>query len=189
MANANKLSGIVSKINRLPDFARSRGADAVSSAKWCRSPAPPAFASSPWIRSAASSALANKRRVQNHIGGVHAVASLVLAESATGFLVGLNVPDDKVPVIKTAHAEYTRRAKGDMTVEAHLTDEQRERMRTEDKGDVSVPVTIRDSEHKEPIEIEMVWAWTPKRPLSQPRSQNGESGKTLPGLTFWRVFA
>jgi len=50
-----------------------------------------------------------------------------------------------------------------MTVQAHLTDEQRERMRTEEKGDVSVPVTINDSEGKEPIEIEMVWAWTPKR--------------------------
>ena len=107
--------------------------------------------------------LKNKRRVQNHIKDVHAVASLLLAESATGFLVGLNVPDDKVPVIKTAHAEYTRRAKGDMKVEAYLTTEQRERMLTEEKGETSVPVTIHDSEGQQPIEIEMIWAWTPKR--------------------------
>ena len=162
MASTNKLSGIVSNINKLPGFARSRALTL-----FFGKVVP--FTGTTGIRiesldhERCTISLANKRRVQNHIGGVHAVASLVLAESATGFLVGLNVPDDKVPVIKTAHAEYTRRAKGDMTVEAHLTEEQRELMRTEEKGDVSVPVTIRDSENKEPIEIEMVWAWTPKR--------------------------
>ncbi len=162
MANANKLSGIVNKINKLPDFARSRALTL-----FFGKVVP--FTGTAGIRIESLThddcviSIANKRRVQNHIGGVHAVASLLLAESATGFLVGLNVPDDKVPVIKTAHAEYTRRAKGDMTVEARLSEEQRERIRTEDKGDVSVPVIIRDSENKEPIEIEMVWAWTPKR--------------------------
>ncbi|WP_286221083.1 DUF4442 domain-containing protein [Marinobacter apostichopi] len=162
MANANKLSGIVSKINRLPDFARSR-ALTLFFGKVVPFTVTTGIRIESLDQERCVISLANKRRVQNHIGGVHAVASLVLAESATGFLVGLNVPDDKVPVIKTASAEYTRRAKGDMTVQAHLTEEQRERMRTEEKGDVSVPVTIHDSEGKEPIEIEMVWAWTPKR--------------------------
>jgi hypothetical protein len=50
-----------------------------------------------------------------------------------------------------------------MKVEAYLTAEQRERMLTEEKGETSVPVTIHDSEGQQPIEIEMIWAWTPKR--------------------------
>lgn len=162
MANANKLSGIVNKINKLPDFARPR-ALTLFFGKVVPFTGTAGIRIESLTHDGCVISIANKRRVQNHIGGVHAVASLLLAESATGFLVGLNVPDDKVPVIKTAHAEYTRRAKGDMTVEARLSEEQRERIRTEDKGDVSVPVIIRDSENKEPIEIEMIWAWTPKR--------------------------
>lgn len=162
MAATNKLAGIVGRINKLPTFARSRALTL-----FFGKVVP--FTGTAGIRIEDLDAercvisIANKRRVQNHIGGVHAVASLLLAESATGFLVGLNVPDDKIPVIKTVHAEYTRRAKGDMTVEARLTPEQRERMQVDDKGDTSVPVTIRDSEDQQPIEIEMIWAWTPKR--------------------------
>ena len=158
----NRLHGIVQRLNQLPGFARSRALSLFFGK------AVP-FTGTTGIRiehldeSRCVISLANKRRVQNHIGGVHAVASLLLAESATGFLVGLNVPDDKVPVIKTVGAEYTRRAKGDMTVEAVLTPEQQQQMKTEPKGATGVAVTIRDSEGQEPIEIEMLWAWTPKR--------------------------
>lgn len=162
MASTNRLAGIVGKINQLPAFARPKALSLFFGK------AVP-FTGTTGIRIESLDqercviSLGNKRRVQNHIKGVHAVASLLLAESATGFLVGLNVPDDKVPVIKTAHAEYTRRARGDMTVEARLSDEQREQMRTQEKGETSVPVVIRDGDGNEPIEIEMVWAWTPKR--------------------------
>ncbi|MCH8498332.1 MAG: DUF4442 domain-containing protein [Marinobacter sp.] len=158
----NRLHGIVQRLNQLPDFARSRALSLFFGK------AVP-FTGTTGIRiehldeNRCVISLANKRRVQNHIGGVHAVASLLLAESATGFLVGLNVPDDKVPVIKTVGAEYTRRAKGDMTVEAVLTPEQQQQMKAEPKGATAVAVTIRDSEGQEPIEIEMIWAWTPKR--------------------------
>ena len=162
MAATNRLAGIVSRINQLPSFARSRALSLFFGR------AVP-FTGTVGIRIESLDqercviSLANRRRVQNHIGGVHAVASLLLAESATGFLVGLNVPDDKVPVIKTARAEYTRRARGDMRVEAHLTAAQRERMQREEKGETSVPVTIHDGDNQQPIEIEMIWAWTPKR--------------------------
>jgi uncharacterized protein (TIGR00369 family) len=56
--------------------------------------------------------LANNARVRNHIGGVHAAAMALLAETVTGFVVGMNVPDDRVPVIKSMHVDYTKRAKG-----------------------------------------------------------------------------
>lgn len=162
MSANNRLAGLVNRINQLPAFARSRALSLFFGR------AVP-FTGTVGIRIESLDqarcviSLANKRRVQNHIGGVHAVASLVLAESATGFLVGMNVPDDKVPVIKTAHADYTRRAKGDMRVEASLSPEQRQRMRSQDKGETSVSVHIYDADNQEPIEMEMVWAWTPKR--------------------------
>ena len=38
--------------------------------------------------------LANEHRVRNHIGSVHASAMNLLAETATGMVVGMNVRDD-----------------------------------------------------------------------------------------------
>ena len=45
-------------------------------------------------------AVANQRRVQNHIHGVHAAAMTLLAETATGMVVGMNVRDDCLPLAK-----------------------------------------------------------------------------------------
>ena len=87
----------------------------------------------------------------------------MIAESATGALVGLNLPNSVVPVIKHMGIDYTKRAKGDMRAEAKLTDEQINAMQTTPKGEVNVAVTITDSEGKEPIQAQMIWAWTPKR--------------------------
>ena len=162
MTANNRLHGIVKRINQLPGFARSR-----SLSLFFGRAVP--FTGTVGIKIESLDenqcviSLSNKRRVQNHIGGVHAVASLLLAESATGFLVGLNVPDDKVPVIKTMRADYTKRAKGDMRVMASVTPEQKQRMKNDEKGEAPIQVIIQDAEEKEPITIEMIWAWTPKR--------------------------
>ena len=72
----------------------------------------------------------NHRRVQNHIRGLHAAAMALLAETATGFCVGLNLPDDKLPLIKTLKVDYLRRAQGDMRAVAILRPEQVEAIRT-----------------------------------------------------------
>jgi len=105
----------------------------------------------------------NRKKVQNHIGSVHAAAMALLAETATGIVVGMNVPDDRTPVIKTLKVDYLKRAKGDMEAIATLTPEDIERIRTTEKGDIVVPVKVTDGEGKEPITCEMTWAWVPKR--------------------------
>jgi acyl-coenzyme A thioesterase PaaI-like protein len=105
----------------------------------------------------------NRRRVRNHIRGVHAAAMALLAETATGFCVGLNIPDDKLPLIKTLKVEYLRRAQGEMRAVATLRPEQVEAIRTQEKGEVTVAVTITDSSGPDPIQAEMVWAWVPKQ--------------------------
>lgn len=105
----------------------------------------------------------NYKRVQNHIGSVHAAGMALLAESATGFVVGVNLPGDKLPLIKTMELNYTKRATGDMQATASLTDEQLTMMQTQDKGEVKVAVKVTDATGIEPVECNMVWAWIPKQ--------------------------
>jgi acyl-coenzyme A thioesterase PaaI-like protein len=107
--------------------------------------------------------LKNRKKVQNHIGSVHAAATGLLAESATGFLVGLHLPDSKLPLLKQMQIAYVKRSSGDLTAVATLTDEQIASMLSEDKGEVTVAVTITDSAGIEPVNANMTWAWVAKK--------------------------
>lgn len=107
--------------------------------------------------------LKNKKKVRNHIKGVHAAAMGLLAETATGMVVGMNVPDDRIPVIKSMKVNYLKRASGDLRAVVELTGDQIQTIIDTEKGEMLIPVTVTDSEGKEPIECEMIWAWTPKR--------------------------
>ena len=106
--------------------------------------------------------LKNRRRVQNHIGGIHACGMALAAESATGIVVGMNVPDSALPLCKSMKVNFVRRCEGDIKAVAHLTEEQLNKIHTEEKGDVLVAVEVTDSSGKSPITAEMVWAWVPK---------------------------
>ena len=107
--------------------------------------------------------LANRPKVQNHIGGVHAAAMALLAETATGFAVGMNVPDDKLPLLKSMSIDYVRRAQGGLRAAAKLTPEQIDALRSQPKGDVLVAVEVKDESGAEPIRCAMTWAWVPKK--------------------------
>ncbi|PWK54425.1 DUF4442 domain-containing protein [Pleionea mediterranea] len=107
--------------------------------------------------------LKNKKKVRNHIKGVHAAAMGLLAETATGMVVGMNVPDDRIPVIKSMKVNYLKRATGDLRAVVELTGDQIQTIIDTEKGEMLIPVTVTDSEGKQPIECEMIWAWTPKR--------------------------
>lgn len=105
----------------------------------------------------------NRRKVQNHIGQQHAATMALLAESATGFVVGLNLPGDKLPLIKSMNLKYVRRSVGDMQAHAKISNEQIKLMQTEAKGEVLVEVRVSDESGEEPIICEMIWAWVEKR--------------------------
>jgi acyl-coenzyme A thioesterase PaaI-like protein len=105
----------------------------------------------------------NQRKVQNHINNVHAAAMALLAETATGFVVGMNLPDDKLPLIKSLKVNYHKRTQGDMRAVATLTPEDIARIESEPKGEVLVPVIVTDESGGEPIKCEMLWAWVSKR--------------------------
>ena len=108
--------------------------------------------------------LKNEKKVQNHIGGIHASAMNLLAETATGMVVGMNVRDDCIPLAKALKMAFKKRATGAMRAVAVLTPEQQALMQASDKGEVKVQVTVTDEAGIEPVECEFVWAWIPSSP-------------------------
>jgi acyl-coenzyme A thioesterase PaaI-like protein len=107
--------------------------------------------------------LPSRRKVQNHLRSLHAASMALLAETATGLVVGMSVRDDCVPVIKTLRVDYLKRTKGSLRAVATLSDEQRALIERVDKGEVTVPVTVTDETGRQTISCEMIWAWTPRR--------------------------
>jgi uncharacterized protein (TIGR00369 family) len=105
----------------------------------------------------------NRKKVQNHIGSVHAAAMGLLAETATGFMTGLTVPDNRIIVIKSMNLEYLKQATGDMKAVATFSNEQVAYIENNEKGDINVPVVITDEKGVESVKATMVWAWAPKR--------------------------
>ena len=70
--------------------------------------------------------LHNTKAVQNHIGSIHAVAVTLLAETATGFILGLNLPSDRILLIKSYSVNFYRPLKkGQVAAIATLSDAQR----------------------------------------------------------------
>ncbi len=108
--------------------------------------------------------VANERRVQNHIKGVHAAAMTLLVETATGMVVGMNVRDDCLPVVKELKVAFKKRAHGALRAVATLSEQQRALMQQVDKGEVTVAVQVTDESGAQPIECEFIWAWIPSAP-------------------------
>jgi acyl-coenzyme A thioesterase PaaI-like protein len=105
--------------------------------------------------------LGNEPRVRNHIGGIHASAMNLLAETATGMAVGLNVRDDCLPLAKDMKMAFRKRATGALRAVAVLSDAQRAAMQASDRGEMQVQVTVTDEAGVEPVECEFTWAWVP----------------------------
>ena len=108
--------------------------------------------------------LANKKRVQNHIGGIHAVAAALLAESATGLILGINLPDSRLPLLKSMTLNYYKRMQGDLSAKASLTNEQITQIQQHEAGDIIITVELTDESEQQPIVCQMQWAWIAKQP-------------------------
>jgi acyl-coenzyme A thioesterase PaaI-like protein len=162
MNSSNKLSTIVSRINKMSPFWRVKLLSFVFGRII-------KFAGTAKVRidqlefTTAQLTLKNRRKVQNHIGSVHAAATGLLGESATGFLIGMHIPDDKIPLLKSMHVDYVKRSQGDLVAVSTVTPEQIEAMRNTEKGELTVNVTITDEKGNQPVNCEFVWAWIPKK--------------------------
>jgi acyl-coenzyme A thioesterase PaaI-like protein len=107
--------------------------------------------------------LENKIKVRNHIGQIHAAATTLLAETATGILVGVNIPDNKIPLMKSLKVDFIKRSKGKQTAVSSLTDEQINLIISTDKGETLVAVHVTDETGNEVVKAEMLWAWILKK--------------------------
>ena len=103
--------------------------------------------------------IALRRRVRNHVGGVHAVAATLAGEYASGLLVGQHVPDQAIVVVKAIHVDLRKPYRGDVRATAVLTAEQARAIRDEPKGSLRVPVVVEDAQGLAPIDGYMEMAW------------------------------
>ena len=104
----------------------------------------------------------NRPKTRNHIGQVHAAAMILVAESASGLVVGMNVSDQSLPLIKSLNTKFIKRSKGAITATARLTPEQKTAFANE-KGDLPVEVLVTDESGNAPILVEAIWAWVPNK--------------------------
>jgi len=76
----------------------------------------------------------------------------------------MNVRDDCLPLCKSMHVDFKKRATGAMRATACLSEAQRASMASDAKGEVTVSVVVTDEAGVNPVECEFVWAWIPKTP-------------------------
>lgn len=162
MAFSNQVTRILDKFERLPASVRWR---AFSFAFGRMVP----YVSTSGVRiidlveERAETVIPNRRKIRNHVGGVHAAAVALLAETTSGVLVGRNVTDEALPLIKTMRLDFVKRNQGAFRAVARLDREQIEALQTTTKGETVVPVELTDATGRQPVLCEMVWAWVPKR--------------------------
>ncbi|MCU0447211.1 MAG: DUF4442 domain-containing protein [Microscillaceae bacterium] len=116
--------------------------------------------------------IVNQAKVQNHIGTVHAAAMTLLAETATGMVLSMNMPDDKIQVAKSMNIKFVKMAKGNLQALATLTPEQIQAVQTTEKGEITVAVKVTDDAGNEPLLAEIVWAWFPANRGEKPKTDD-----------------
>jgi len=162
MSKPNALQRLVAAAARLPAPLRKRAVTLAFTARV-------RFAGTGGVRfevleeGRAVAVMPNRGKVRNHIGGVHAAAMALLAETCSGAVFGLSLPGDKLPLLKTMQIDYVRRAQGGLRAEATLALPQRRALEKKERGELVVPVRVTDASGEEPIVCHMTWAWVPKK--------------------------
>lgn len=112
--------------------------------------------------------LDNEQRLQNHLGGPHAAALALLAETATGLVVALNVPDGSSPLLRTMNMSFDEFARAAVQSEATLTDGQTTQIRSRPLGQIEVDVTLTAPDDETSlVSGSLKWAWVPEDRLSE----------------------
>ncbi len=157
----NKITSSLSTIERLPTFMRGmvknfafrKSVPFVGTAGISFDLTTP----NKWVLS-----IDNKHKVRNHLRQVHAGATLLLAETASVMIMAMNLPADRIPLVKRIEADFVRRSTGALTAVAILTDEQILFISNNPKGELVVEVDITDELHAKPILVQVTTAWTSK---------------------------
>ena len=179
MVSRSFLSRVVSRVNRSPEQVRSRALTLLFG-RAVR------FAGIAGVRveslteSCAVLSMRNRKRVQNHLGSIHGAAMGLLVESASGLVVGMNVPDSRVVGIKTLHLDYVKRASGDVRAIASLNSEQMAILRNTERGELAVQVEVLDEKGLAPVRCQVIWAWNPK--VRHRRADLRRKANTIPSV-------
>jgi len=111
--------------------------------------------------------LDNETRLQNHLGGLHAAALALLAETATGLVVALNVPDGSTPLLRAMNVSFNEFARDAVQAEATLTDEEGAQIQSRPLGQIEVDVTLAEpGVDTTLVSGTLTWAWVPEERIS-----------------------
>ena len=112
--------------------------------------------------------LDNGTRLRNHLGGLHAAALALLAETATGLVVALNVPDGSSPLLRTMNISFDAFARETVQAEAILTDDESAQVQSRSIGQIEVDVTLAAPDDETTlVSGSLKWAWVPEDRLSE----------------------
>lgn len=110
--------------------------------------------------------LENRTDVQNHLGGIHAAAMALLAETASGLVVALNVPSASAPILRSMDVSFDRFARSTVRAEATLSEEESEHIQSRPIGRVDVDVSLsHPDENTTLVSSSLQWAWLPEERL------------------------
>jgi acyl-coenzyme A thioesterase PaaI-like protein len=104
----------------------------------------------------------DRETVHNHVGRVHAAAVALLAETATGLVVALNLTPPAVPLLRSMDLDYQRVAEGGVRAEATLSDDEQTRIAERPIGKIDVPIRCVDDAGETCAEGTLQWAWLPE---------------------------
>lgn len=105
----------------------------------------------------------NEAGLRNHLGQVHAGVMITVAESVAVTMMGLSLPEERLPLVKSINAQFVRRSSGQIRAIARLTEAQLHQVKTEPKGEISIEVEVRDETGEQPILVTVVPAWTTRK--------------------------
>lgn len=108
-------------------------------------------------------ALDDRPAVHNHVGTPHASALSLLAETASGLVVALNLPEGAVPLLRSMQVDFRQMAHGRVMARAALSSAEQERIAGRPVGKVDVEVSLFTSDAEKPaVTGTLQWAWLPE---------------------------
>ena len=113
-------------------------------------------------------ALDDRRRVHNHIRGIHAAAAALLAEATSGLAVMLHLPDGQLGLLTRMEIDYERRMQGGLVATVRVDEATRAQLLEQPRGDATFVAEILDEAGERPLVARMTWAWRPRRRTGRP---------------------
>jgi len=157
----SQIAKAVDRVERLPAFARNRALNIMIGR------AVPFVGTSglritkatnnEWIAT-----LDNRRKVGNHLKQIHACAMILIGETIGVMIMAMNLPGDRIPLVKNIEADFVKRSSGKMTGVVKLTDEQIALIHNEPKGELELEVVVTDESGESPVLLRITTAWVPK---------------------------